>query len=161
MIDSERFRAALAGWASGVTIVACRVDERVVATTVSAFLSLSLEPPLILIGVGPNATILPFLEPGATFAVSVLAAEQRRQAMIFADPYPAGENPFPATGAPVVDGCLVGLTCVVERVDEGGDHAIVIAAVHEATGGASGVPLIRYDRRYHALAVDSVSRRER
>ena len=151
MIDREWFRNALAGWASGVTVVACRTDGRVVATTVSAFMSLSLEPPLVVIALGPNATVRPYLQPGQTFAVSVLAADQRRQAMVFADPYPAGADPFPATGAPVIDGCLAGLTCVVERVHEGGDHALVIAAVHDATGGATGTPLIRYDRGYHAL----------
>lgn len=150
MIDRDRFRQALASWASGVAIVACRTDQRVVATTVSAFMSLSLEPPLILIALGPNATVRPFLQPGQTFAINVLSAEQRRLAMVFADPLPVGPDPFPAAGEPLIEGALLGLTCVVERVDEGGDHALIIAAVHEASPG-SGVPLIRYDRRYHAL----------
>jgi flavin reductase (DIM6/NTAB) family NADH-FMN oxidoreductase RutF len=151
VIDRDRFRDALAGWASGVAIVACRSDERVVATTVSAFMSLSLDPPLIVIGVGPNATVRPFLEEGATFVVNVLSAEQRRLAMIFADPFPVGRDPFPPAGEPLIEGCLVGLTCVVDRIEEGGDHAIVIAAVHDMSGGAAGVPLIRYNRKYHAL----------
>jgi flavin reductase (DIM6/NTAB) family NADH-FMN oxidoreductase RutF len=151
MIDRDRFRDALAGWASGVAIVACRTDERVVATTVSAFMSLSLEPPLILVGIGPNATVRPFLQPGQTFAVSVLASEQRRLAMIFADPFPVGPDPFPASGDPLIEGCLLGLLCTVERVDEGGDHAIVVAVVRDVSGGAGGIPLIRYNRKYHAL----------
>ncbi|MGH7464566.1 MAG: flavin reductase family protein [Longimicrobiales bacterium] len=150
MIDRDRFRQALASWASGVAIVACRTDQRVVATTVSAFMSLSLEPPLILIALGPNATVRPFLQPGQTFAISVLSAEQRRLATVFADPLPVGPDPFPAAGEPLIEGALLGLTCVVERVDEGGDHALIIAAVHEVSPG-SGVPLIRYDRRYRAL----------
>lgn len=152
MVDRDRFREALgAGWASGVTVVACRTDSRVVATTVSAFMSLSLEPPLVLIGVGPNATVRPYLVPGAAFAVSALAADQRRLAMIFADPYPVGADPFPPEGDPLIEGCLLGLSCVVERVTDGGDHAIVIARVTEVVGGTGGAPLIRYNRRYHAL----------
>jgi flavin reductase (NADH) len=151
MIDRNRFREALARWASGVTVVAYRTDERVVATTVSAFMSLSLEPPLVLIALGPNATVRPYLQPGATFAISVLGADQKRLAMVFADPFPVGPDPFPAAGAPVIDGAPIGLTCEVERVSEGGDHAVVIAAVHDAVVGARGSPLIRYDRKYVGL----------
>lgn len=151
MIDRDAFRDALTLWASGVTIVACRVEERVVATTVSAFLSLSLDPPRILVAVGANATVRPFLQPGATFAVSILAAEQRRLAAVFADPFPVGPDPFPADGVPLIPDSLLGLSCVVERLDEGSDHAVVIAAVHDASRGGSGSPLIRYGRKYQAL----------
>lgn len=151
MIDRDRFREVLAAWASGVTVVACRTEQRVVATTVSAFMSLSLDPPTILVALGPNATVRPFLEPGVRFGVSILGAGQRRLAMVYADPFPVGPDPFPPEGVPLIDGCLSGLSCVVERVDAGGDHAIVIASVEDVTGGASGPPLIRHDRRYHAL----------
>ena len=153
MIDRNQFRDALARWACGVTVVAYRTDERVVATTVSAFMSLSLEPPLVLIALGPNATVRPYLQPRATFAISVLGADQKRLAMVFADPFPVGPDPFPATGAPVISGALIGLTCEVERVSEGGDHAVVIAAVDDAVVGARGSPLVRYDRKYCGLDV--------
>ena len=152
MIDRDRFREALGAWASGVTIVACRTEGRVVATTVSSFMSLSLDPPLIVVAVGPNATVRPFLRPGSEFAVNVLGAEQRRLAMVFADPYPMGVDPFPAEGVPVIDGCLLGLVCVVERVDGGGDHAIVVGSVRDVAGGTAGVPLIRHNRKYRSLA---------
>ena len=69
MIDRDRFREALGAWASGVTIVACRTEGRVVATTVSSFMSLSLDPPLIVVAVGPNATVRPFLRPGSEFGL--------------------------------------------------------------------------------------------
>src|SRR5690606_33556364 len=150
VIDRERFRAALAGWASGVTIVACRTDERVVATTVSAFTSLSLEPPLLLIALGPNATVRPFLEPGRQFAVSILAAEQRRLAMSFADPFPVGADPFPPTGPPVIADALASFACTVDRIDEGGDHAIVIGSVDDGSW-RPGSPLIRHGRKYREL----------
>lgn len=140
----------MAQWASGVAVVACRTDERVVATTVSAFLSLSLDPPTILVAIGPNATVRPFLHPGQPFAVSVLGAEQRRHATIFADPFPVGPDPFPAEGDPLIDDALLGLACTTERVDEGSDHAIVIARVRDVVRGA-GSPLVRFDRKYHTL----------
>ena len=150
-MDSERMRNAMAAWASGVTIVAVRTEARVVATTVSSFLSLSLDPPQVLIAIGPNATVLPFLQPGATFGVSILEAGQKRLAMVYADAFPVGPDPFPIDGTPLVDGCLVGASCTVERVEDGGSHTIIIAAVTDVRGGPGGAPLIRYDRRYHVL----------
>jgi flavin reductase (DIM6/NTAB) family NADH-FMN oxidoreductase RutF len=151
MLDAERFRDVMAAWPNGVTIVAIRVDERVVATTVSAFLSLSLHPPHVLLALGPNATIRPFLQPNARFGVSVLGLEHRRLATIYADPYPVGPDPFPVLGVPVIADALIGLTCTVTEVHAGADHAIVIASVQDAAAG-TGLPLVRYRRGYHTLA---------
>jgi flavin reductase (DIM6/NTAB) family NADH-FMN oxidoreductase RutF len=149
-MDTAEFKDALSSWASGVTIVACRAHGRVVGTTVSAFLSLSLEPPLVLVALGPNATVLPFLQPGTDFAISVLAAGQRRLATIFADPFPVGPDPFPDHGDPVLPDALVGLACRVQETRSGGDHAIIIAAVRDVRR-TDGQPLVRFRRRYHAL----------
>jgi flavin reductase (DIM6/NTAB) family NADH-FMN oxidoreductase RutF len=149
-LPPDDFRTALARWASGVTIVAVRTDDRIVATTVSAFTSLSLEPPLVLLALGANATILPFLQPAARFGISLLAESQRRLATIYADPFPVGPDPFPAEGIPVLPGALASLHCVVSETRQGGDHVIVIAAVEHAEA-ADGAPLLRFDRRYHGL----------
>lgn len=152
MVDPERFRELMASWPSGVTIVAYRDEARVVATTVTAFLSLSLEPPQVLVALGPNATVRPFLVPGASFGVSILAGDQRRLATIFADPFPVGAEPFPASGVPVLADALVALECSVASVVEATDHALITGAVRSAAQ-RDAPPLIRYRRRYHALDV--------
>lgn len=151
MLDPERFRDVMASWPSGVTIVAYRDEQRVVATTVSAFLSLSLDPPRVLLALGPNATVRPFLAVGAEFGVSVLAAAQRRLAMIFADPFPAGADPFPDEGVPLIAGALIGLECAVTAVVEAGDQVLIVAAVQRAAQ-QDAPPLIRYRRKYRGLA---------
>jgi flavin reductase (DIM6/NTAB) family NADH-FMN oxidoreductase RutF len=150
-VPADEFREALSRWPSGVTIVACRVDDRVVATTVSSFASLSLDPPLVLLALGPNATILPFLQPGVRFGISVLSAAQRRLATVFADPFPVGPSPFPPEGDPLVEHAAVALACTVSDVRAGGDHHIVIAGVAEVAAITDAAPLIRYRRRYHDL----------
>ena len=150
-VDHEAFRTALAHWAAGVTIVACRTDERVIATTVSAFMSLSLDPPQVLLAIGPNATVRPFLTRGARFGVSILSAAQRRIATAFADSFPVGPDPFSDAGDPLVTGALVGLGCVVVDVTDGGTHAIIIAAVDVAQLGPEADPLVRFGRAYHRL----------
>lgn len=151
-MDSDDFRDAMSRWPSGVTLVASRQDQRVVATTVSSFMSLSLDPPLVLLALGANATILPFLQAGDRFGVSVLAEAQRRLATVYADSYPVGPDPFSSDGAPLVTGALVALECVVNETRTGGDHTIVIAAVERVHTAGDDMPLIRYRRRYHGLS---------
>jgi flavin reductase (DIM6/NTAB) family NADH-FMN oxidoreductase RutF len=135
-----------------VTIVAVRSGGRVVATTVSAFLSLSLDPPLVLVAIGPNATVRPFLQPGTELGISVLAADQKRLATVFADAFPVGPDPFPAEGAPLIPGSLLRIVCDVARVDPGDGHAVITAAVRDIARDRGSDPLIRYDRKYRALA---------
>lgn len=150
-MNPDEFRDALARWPSGVTIVACRYEQRVVATTVSSFASLSLEPPLVLLALGAHATVLPFLKTATPFGVSILAEGQRRLATVFADPFPVGPDPFPPEGDPLIRGALVGLSCTVAEVRPGGDHAIIIASVRAAEVTGDDRPLVRYLRRYHGL----------
>ncbi|HUF50584.1 MAG TPA: flavin reductase family protein [Longimicrobiales bacterium] len=150
-LESEPFREAMAHWASGVAIAACRRDTGVVATTITAFMSLSAEPPLVLLALGPNATIRPFLEHGADFAISVLGGDQRRLAMVYADTFAVGASPFAASGPPVIPDALTTLTCRVADVRVAGSHLVVTAAVLEAVVRHGTTPLIRYLRRYHEL----------
>jgi flavin reductase (NADH) len=150
-VEPDRFRQALACWASGVAVVAVREEGRVLATTVTAFLSVSLEPPLVLVSLGPTAQVLPFLVPDRSFAISVLAEHQGRIASVFADAYPAGAPSFPRRGDPWVEGASVRLGCRVHRVDPAADHHLVLALVETAVFDGAG-PLIRYRRAYRRLA---------
>jgi flavin reductase (NADH) len=147
-MDRDLLRAAMAAWPSGVTIVACHYEGRVIATTMSAFLTLSLDPPQVLIAAGSNATVRPFLTPGASVGISVLAARHRRLAQVYADPFPVGPDPFADSGLLVAD-ALLGLHCTVARAEPAADHLLVIADVQSFTR-ADGPPLLRYGRKYHA-----------
>ena len=98
-----------AGVESGVAVVAIREEDRILATTVTALLSVSVDPPLLLVSLGATAQVLPFLTPDRPFAVSLLAEDQGRVASVFADSYPIGAPPFPARGEPLVEGALVSL----------------------------------------------------
>lgn len=152
-VDPDTFRAAMARWASGVTVVAVRDAGRVYATTATAFLSLSLEPPQVLVSLGPTAQVLPFLEEGGDFGVSVLAEDQRRLATVFADAFPVGPSPFPDEGPPRLPGALVGLACRVREIHVSGDHRLVVGLVEDAAlrEGGEGRPLLYWQREYRAL----------
>lgn len=113
-------------------------------------MSLSIEPPLVLVALGPNATVRPYLSEGAEFGISILAADQRRVASVFADPFPVGPDPFEVNGVPLIRGALVQLECTVTEVRLSGAHAVLTAAV--AAGAIrAGTPLLRFDRAYHTL----------
>jgi len=147
----ERLREALSRWASGVTIVAVRDGGRIHALTVSAFLPVSLDPPLVLVSLGPNASALPYLHEDTEFAISILAADQRGLASRFADTFPVGPAPFPAEGAPVVEGALAAFTCRVTEIFPGGDHELVLARVEEADADEDRPALTWLNREYHSI----------
>lgn len=149
----DRFRDGMARWASGVTIVAARHESRVHAATVTAFFSVSLDPPLIAVSLGPNAITLPFLQAGADFGVSILAEDQRRTASDFADVFPVGPSPFVDEGTPLVRDALVGLACMVYDRVSAGDHHIILGLVHRIELREDGAgPLLYHGRDYRRLA---------
>ena len=143
-------REALARWASGVAVVATRQDDAVTALTVSAFMAVSLEPPLIAVALGEQAPLTALLEEGSRFGVSILAADQRRSAGVFADSFAVDASGFAAVGDPLLEGALAGLGCRVAAVHAVGDHRLVLGAV-EAVRLGRGSPLIYFDRTYRGL----------
>jgi flavin reductase (DIM6/NTAB) family NADH-FMN oxidoreductase RutF len=144
----DTLREAFARWAAGVCAVAVRVDARVAAITATAFLPVSVRPPLILVSLGPNAAPRPFLEPGAAFGVSILAAGQRRVASTLADAGPVGREVFTDDGVPLVAGALAGLACTVQDVHAAGDHNLVIGRVEEIVLEGDGPALLYFRRAY-------------
>lgn len=149
---TEALKEAFTRWASGVTIVAVREGGSVHGLTASAFVPVSVEPPLVLVSLGPNAAALPYLEPGTTFAVSLLAAGQQSHASRYADSFPVGPSPFPGQGPPVVKDALATLVCTVDDLLERGDHTLVIGRVDEAAVGPEAPALIYFRRSYHSVA---------
>ena len=167
--DPDVFREVMAGWVTGVAIVAVRDpdDGRVYATTVSSLASVSADPPRIVISLGPGAQALPFLQapgpeargearPGTRFVVSVLAEEQAGLARRYADPYPVGASPFPEEGDPVVEGASGVMVCEVAEIFPVGSCRLVVALVQEALpGGGAGsrpAPLLHHEREYRSLS---------
>ncbi|HEX6939288.1 MAG TPA: flavin reductase family protein [Longimicrobiales bacterium] len=141
-------REAFSRWASGVTVVAVRDEATVYAITATAFLPVSIDPPLVLVSINPNATVLPFLQEGAGFGVSILAEDQRRLASIFADTGPLAQMHFPREGDPVLPDALAAFTCRVARRHLEGDHTLVIGEVARVETGPDRRPLIYFRREY-------------
>ena len=104
------------------------VRVRVHGTTATSFTPVAADPPTILVSLGPNAQVRPFLDVGSTFVVNMLDEMQTRLAAVYADPFPVGPSPFPPDGPPVMDGALAHLVCTVTRtIDAEGDALLVLA----------------------------------
>jgi len=155
-VQNDDFREALGRWASGVTVVATENQGRRAGLTASSFTSVSLDPPLILVCIDRRAESCEARRLAPHFAVSILATGQEPTALQMARPGPdkfAGLafSPGSLHGQPLVDGALVHLECRNHRVDEGGDHLILLGEVLAArTFDAS--PLVYFYRRFRPLA---------
>jgi flavin reductase (NADH) len=144
----DAMRDAFSRWPSGVSIVAVREGGRIHALTVSAFIPVSVEPPLVLVSLGGNASVLPYLDPGTPFGISILSATQKGLASRFADVLPVGPDPFDPGDPPLVRDAVAALGCVVEEVRPAGDHHLVTGRVEEVRPGGDAPALVYYRREY-------------
>ncbi len=154
-IDPDSFRAALGRFASGITVITSRrADGRDVGMTASAFCSLSLDPPLILVCVERSASLHPVLEIGLPFAVNILESSQEAISRRFAgtelDRFDGLGFSRGQTGAALLDDVLAHLECRIEMLHPGGDHTICVGRV-EAMNVNRGLPLLYYRGGYAQL----------
>lgn len=154
-IDPDSFRAVLGRFASGVTVVTTHsADGRDHGMTVSAFCSLSLAPPLVLVCIDREASMHGLLRLELPFAVNFLAAGQEALSRRFSGPDP---NRFEGIGfsrgqhaVPLLDDVLAHLECCVEALHPGGDHTICVGRVITATVRPER-PLLYYRGGYAQL----------
>lgn len=158
-IKPAMFRRALGSFASGVTVVtAWSASGEPLGTTVSAFSSLSLQPPLVLVCLDRASRTLAAVRGSRRFAVNILAADQAELALRFSrggadDRFAQIElGPHPA---PLLAGCAAVLECVLEHEAEGGDHLIVIGRVSGLQVDETKPPLIYARGRFLPGAPDT------
>lgn len=161
-VASAEFRRALGSFATGVTVVTCRVGDLTHGITVNSLTSVSLEPPLILICIDRQARAHDLIARAGFFAINVLAEDQRELCAYFAKrlaPDPEDElrdvDNFPGeTGAPLISGCNAYLECRLAEVFPGGDHEIYLADVLATRVVSDAHPLVFYRGRFPRLRLD-------
>ena len=152
-LDQDEFRSVLGRFATGVTVVTVAGKQgRDYGITVTAFTSLSLEPPLVLVCIDHDASILPAFTSASHFVVNVLAAHQEAIARRFSEP--DADQRFEGlgftrgqTGPAVLEDVLASLECRVVKSAVGGDHTIFIGEV-EAASVRQDTPLLYYRGGY-------------
>jgi flavin reductase (DIM6/NTAB) family NADH-FMN oxidoreductase RutF len=151
------FRDAMARLASGVVVVSAKSAERYHGLTATSLVSVSVDPPLVLVSLEHETATLVAVRDSRRFNVSALTREQEFLAERFAGRAPAvdpGWRSIPhhsgGNGIPLIDGCAAWLECEVTEVHPAGDHDLCVARVVSATVGA-GDPLILWDRSFWTL----------
>ena len=154
-VDPDAYRAVLGRFASGVTVVTARDEQgRDHGMTVTAFSSVSLSPPLIMVCIGHDASLRPVIDHCQHFAVSILSSSQEALSRRFA----AVGNRFEGIGFArgelggdaLLDGALACLECRIVARHEAGDHTIVVGEV-ESADNRDDRPLLYYRGGYAQL----------
>lgn len=157
-VELARFKSALRRWASGVTIVTTRAGDRELGMTVSAFSSVSLDPPLVLVCADKKAHTHPLIAEGGVFAVNLLADDQWDLSNRFAtkgneaERFDGIECRRGPSGAPWLPDTLAVLDCRVVSAHDAGDHVIYVGEVLAAEVDDTRQPLVYYEAGYHVLA---------
>jgi flavin reductase (DIM6/NTAB) family NADH-FMN oxidoreductase RutF len=146
---AEEFRAVMAGVATPVSVTTLSGGHPH-GTTVSAFASLSMDPPMVLVSLDRGSGLLARLAVGGVFGVNVLGRDQAPLALAFAR---KGVKDFDGvgwevdSGAPRLTGSPGWLACRVTQLVDGGDHVIVLGEVGRAAT-AAGPPLTYHARTF-------------
>ncbi|THF69080.1 flavin reductase family protein [Deinococcus sp. Arct2-2] len=148
------FRETLGRFASGVTIVTTLDGQQRRGMTASAFVSVSLTPPLILVSVDHRAHMHAVLgRPETTrFGVNLLSSTQRHLSDHFAGrPGPEESVPwFEHEGLPLIGGCIAQLVCRKQQMIVAGDHTLYLGFVEYARY-TDDDPLVYFRGQYHEL----------
>ena len=129
-MDERQFRTAMGKFATGITVIATEVEGDIHGMTANAFMSVSLDPKLIVISVREQAQILSKLQESKTFSVNILAEDQQEVSMIFAGQIKDKQVEFGRLdGKPVIPGAIAQIACEVSAEHVEGDHTLVIGKV--------------------------------
>lgn len=154
-MEDRLFRNAMGKFATGVTVVATEVDGNAHGMTANAFMSVSLNPKLVVVSIAEKAQMLEKIKESQSFSVNILSAEQQEESMVFAGQLKEHRDIVfeHLAGIPVLPGALVQVVCEVSAEHVEGDHTLFIGKVKEIKIDESNLePLIYFSGKYRSLA---------
>jgi flavin reductase (DIM6/NTAB) family NADH-FMN oxidoreductase RutF len=157
--ENEDLRLVMRNWASGVTVVTAKDGNQFHGMTVSAFTSIALQPPLVLVSIEKTSRTHDMIQNSEHFGVTILADDQKDISDRFAGRIPAfDDNRFLelaietlTSGAPFIVGGLAYLDCHIVHTYDTGLHTLFIGEVDALCTALSGKPLLYHDQDYHNL----------
>ncbi|HTO24760.1 MAG TPA: flavin reductase family protein [Gaiellaceae bacterium] len=156
MVEGDELRSLMRSWPHGVSVLTVDHEGDRMGVTVSSLVSLSLEPPLVGISIGKQASCYELLRRAGAFAVSLLGADQEDIARRFA----AGRPPIvhwegvatrEGQVAPLIEGALGWIEARVAAEHDVGDHTFFVGDVVHLEPGPSTSALVYRESEYHAL----------
>jgi flavin reductase (DIM6/NTAB) family NADH-FMN oxidoreductase RutF len=152
------FTAAMSTLASSVVFVTCQLGDRPWGITVTAFASVSADPPIVLVSLGSAGATTRAIMSSRRFGVSILAADQlaiarygsARGATKFLEPF--ADPDTGRSASPIVAGALAHLDCELSEHLQIADHTVLFGRVRAARAPREGTPLVYHRRGYRRLS---------
>ena len=143
-------------WPHGVSILSVDADGDRMGVTVSSLVSLSLEPPLVGVSIGKQASCYELVRSAGQFAISLLGSDQEDVARRFASGFPPlvhwqGIPTREGKVAPLIEGALGWIEARIRSEHDAGDHTLFIADVLGIEHGPSRRSLVYRESTYHVL----------
>jgi flavin reductase (DIM6/NTAB) family NADH-FMN oxidoreductase RutF len=153
--DPRQFRNALGRFASGVTVITTQYEDRPHGMTANAFVSVSLDPPLVLVSVDNRATLHRILPVTGRYGVSVLAENQEKLSNHFAGRTIEGLHIrfTERLGIPVLEGAVACFVVSLIDAHPAGDHTLFIGQV-EHFEAVDDRPLLFYAGKYQQIRAE-------
>lgn len=151
-MDDRLFRNAMSKFATGVTVIATETNGKVHGMTANAFMSVSLDPKLIVISIGERANILSKIKDSGIFTVNILADDQKELSMNFAGQLKETKEVSFArlNDMPVIDGAVAQIACEVSAIHVEGDHTLFIGRVKDVYLEEKD-PLLFFNGKYRSM----------
>jgi len=158
-VGVDEFKKAMQLWASGVTVVTTHSEKfGLQGMTVTAFSSVSINPPQILVCINESADTGMGIQESQRFAVNVLSSTQQDVSNQFAGgssqqqrfeniPWTMG-----STNTPILDNSIMSIECKVINKIHAGTHWIIIGEVKDSVC-RTGEPLLYFQSAYQQLAI--------
>jgi flavin reductase len=157
LVGNAEFRAAMAAMASTVSVVTARRGDERIGRTVTSMLSLSMNPPTILVSIDIMSRLADFIAKTGGFSFAMLADDQQAVGDAFAgrhDPaerFDSGQWTAWPSGHPMLVGAVTTLDCEVIGAIETGTHVLFAGAIIEAETTTSRAPLLWQRHQYHQV----------
>jgi len=152
-VDPKLLRASMGLFATGVTVVTYLADGEPAGMTANAFMSVSLDPPLVMVSVRSSSRFNQWVGEGVRYGINFLAEDQRRLSGHFGGrPEEGFKPPFSWRGDIVVlDGSLAHIVARTVDVHPAGDHHLYIGEVEDVRFGEQRRPLVFYSGKYQQV----------
>ena len=156
LVTPQQFKDLMARFAATVTVVTADTDEGPIGMTVTAFTSVSADPPIVLVCVDRRQGSADLYRDAKGYTVNFMPRGEGDLAMVYAthgaDKFGAtGTTPTDGPGGPVLDVAYGYLECRTIDVAEVGDHWVVYAEVVDAALTSDASPLLWHDRGFADL----------
>lgn len=151
--EAKHYRSVMGQFATGVTIITYDFDCRSVGMTANAFMSISIEPPLVLVSVRATSRFLAALHVKSRFGISFLTEQQQPLSAHFGGKPIEGFKPefLSHEGIPLIADSLAYIVAQASQMHEAGDHILVIGQIEHMHLGEARRPLVFYGGKYKQI----------